>query len=99
MSLLPALLAQAEAAPSRLSPMIITWIGLGLLLGFVCNNFFSRDEKPTPVGILVGLLGTIAGGTVFYLMSRGSLVVVNIGVAAAVGVALMFIFHKFVRPA
>jgi len=85
--------------PTALSPMIITWIGLGLAIGFVGNSLLSRDVKASPANILVGLMATIAGGIIFRLINPNAMFLLNAGVAAIVGVVVLVVYHKFVRPA
>ena len=91
MSPLANLLAQTSSEPTSLSPLIITWVFLGLVLGFIGNNFLSREVKVSPVGILVGVFGALLGGIGFCLIHRDAAILTNAAVTATVAVVLMLV--------
>ena len=83
--------------------LIIVWIVLGLVLGFIASKIVSTTGEGTVVDILLGIVGAVIGGWLFDLFGGSGLTGFNLqsvysaGIAAIGAIIALALYHVFFR--
>jgi uncharacterized membrane protein YeaQ/YmgE (transglycosylase-associated protein family) len=83
--------------------LLIIWIVLGVVLGFIASKIVSTTGEGTVVDILLGIVGAVIGGWLFDLFDGSRLTgfslqsVYSAGIAAIGAIIALALYHAFVR--
>jgi uncharacterized membrane protein YeaQ/YmgE (transglycosylase-associated protein family) len=77
---------------------IVVRIGLGLLAGFTANRLVNNSGEGLLLDILLGVVGSMVGGSLFYLVGATGVTGLNIWsllVSVIGAVVVLLCFHAF----
>ena len=83
--------------------LLIIWIVLGVVLGFIASKIVSTTGEGTVVDILLGIVGAVIGGWLFDLFDGSRLTGFNLqsvysaGTAAIGAIIALALYHVFFR--
>jgi uncharacterized membrane protein YeaQ/YmgE (transglycosylase-associated protein family) len=83
--------------------LLIIWIVLGVVLGFIASKIVSTTGEGTVVDILLGIVGAVIGGWLFDLFDGSGLIGFNLqsvysaGTAAIGAIIALALYHVFFR--
>ena len=83
--------------------LLIIWIALGVVLGFIASKIISTTGEGTVVDILLGIVGAVIGGWLFDLFDGSRPTgfnfqsVYSAGVAAIGAIIALVLYHAFFR--
>jgi uncharacterized membrane protein YeaQ/YmgE (transglycosylase-associated protein family) len=75
---------------------VLTWIVLGLIAGFIASMLVNKRGEGMLLDIVLGIVGAIAGGWLFYLFGSSGVTGFNLWsvmVAVVGAVVLLLIVH------
>jgi uncharacterized membrane protein YeaQ/YmgE (transglycosylase-associated protein family) len=77
----------------------VAWIVLGLAAGFIASQLVSRRGQRILPDVLVGVIGGLAGGWLFYTFGRASVTGFNLSslFAAVVGSLVFLLVYYALR--
>lgn len=84
---------------------ILAWIVLGLLAGAIAKAIYPGYQDSSILGTMIlGIIGAFVGGTLYTLLTTGSLVLTSVGftfgglaIAVIGAIVALWLYYAFMR--